>query len=1085
MSNDFVGYQCWKPERIGVVINKEALSVDRANFLATHVPMRRIVYERSPRQINETNESSLLIELNNQAASDQHVFAVIKGIPGTGKSHLIRWLKEQYALAHPEDAVLLIARANTSLRTTIEQIRDSQLFHEDALPEALKRLQGAVDVLSQETLAEKLLNGLQEITHTAWEEIRSRLETAGNSLHRRLTPEKVERFLLDHQVRDILRRTDGPIERITTFLTAGSGNAMGMERLPGFEVDDFDFDVDTLRRIRSGGAYQEVRDFCNDLHQKEEIRQSLTRYLNFALHNYAIGNATQLAAGDLRTIFNELRRYLRLQGKSLALFIEDITAFTGIDEGLIEVLVTQHRGETNADFCRLLSVIGITDSYFADRFPDNVKDRVTHQLTLNAKSGRNESDLLQDETVVAEFAARYLNAMRVEQTHLEIWAEHGARVDSLPNACTDCRFRQTCHAAFGAVALSDSGTNSELSQVVGLYPFNRKALSTLYQFLKDGVSKTPRTFLNSLLAYILQSHGDKIEEGEFPPPATDLANDVNLPTFNPVSHIRLIQSQGSDQAKRIESLLLFWGNRNAFYQKEGVQALVGGISLDVFAAFKLKPITGTQQEQPLQPPMIETKQPIAPPPPTVRPTAEGSANRPAVAPNTSQYTERINDWANGGKLFAYDRFADWLADLARSFIDWQAHGISASQVDDYITGGRFVIEDQSGTITKGRFHLLFQRSDELRFVLQALADLNDSKVTLEPAHLSEHLVTLSAWIRSQEARIVTFVREPTLQLISPDELTRVLLQNCILLACLSEELTAEAVTDPAMLYHQVIATCVRSSKDNWRTKMEQMGGMATREWISLMRRIDVSDAVHICRTELLQLLNRPQGASRNVRYLDAAIAIETIKAFNREGWSLTVIPELLRISIQKQSNDRIWTTALRVYEVLDPDFKRVAQGSYNQISERHAEIVDHLAGDTSAIVFDTVRGLLDELKQQKQYPAALDNLYDRNGNSQPSPAERLDKLLKESGDLLAQQELHIQAAMISQNYANWATELNAFVGWFKLLAKTINEQKQKLSEEIKTLRTHSNADAKYEETLLKFNEIMELLAPHLTKEERP
>jgi hypothetical protein len=216
--------------------------------------------------------------------------------------------------------------------------------------------------------------------------------------------------------------------------------------------------------------------------------------------------------------------------------------------------------------------------------------------------------------------------------------------------------------------------------------------------------------------------------------------------------------------------------------------------------------------------------------------------------------------------------------------------------------------------------------------------------------------------------------------------------------------------------------------------------------------------------------------------LDAAIAIETIKAFNQDGWSLTVIPELLRISIQKQSNDRIWTTALRVYQVLDTDFKRVVHGSYNQISERHAEIADHLAGDTSAVVFDAVRGLLDELKQQKQYPAALDNLYDRNGNSQPSPAERLDKLLKESGDLLVQQELRIQAAMISQHYANWSADLNTFVAWFRLLVKTINEQKQKLSEEIKMLGTQSNAEFQYKQTLQQFDEVMGAITPFLPKE---
>ena len=67
----------------------------------------------------------------------------------------------------------------------------------------------------------------------------------------------------------------------------------------------------------------------------------------------------------------------------MALFIEDITAFTGLDTGLIEALVAEHRGEQQASLCRLLSVVGITDGYYTDKFPDNIKDRVTHRFGLN------------------------------------------------------------------------------------------------------------------------------------------------------------------------------------------------------------------------------------------------------------------------------------------------------------------------------------------------------------------------------------------------------------------------------------------------------------------------------------------------------------------------------------------------------------------------------------------------------------------------------------------------------------------------------------------------------------------------------
>lgn len=200
-----------------------------------------------------------------------------------------------------------------------------------------------------------------------------------------------------------------------------------------------------------------------------------------------------------------------------------------------------------------------------------------------------------------------------------------------------------------------------------------------------------------------------------------------------------------------------------------------------------------------------------------------------------------------------------------------------------MTGSRFAIEDQSGAVTKGRQHLLFKRTDELRFVLQALADLNDSAVSIrEPSQLSDHLVTLSIWIRSQEERIINFVREPALQATQPGLLTDILLQNCIDFGCLSGELTAEALNNPQKLYEHLIASRARSSKENWAVKIEQARESHVGEWSTLMRNVNTGDAVHICRSELLQLLNRPQGASTNVRFLDAATAFKRLEQFDSE-----------------------------------------------------------------------------------------------------------------------------------------------------------------------------------------------------------
>lgn len=117
--------------------------------------------------------------------------------------------------------------------------------------------------------------------------------------------------------------------------------------------------------------------------------------------------------------------------------------------------------------------------------------------------------------------------------------------------------RDACHAAFGAV-VRDGPATGVPEGAIGLYPFNRQALASVYAYLREDISRTPRSLLNSILAYILQSHGSKVAAGEFPPPPTELATDITVPTFNPPAHERIIEMQGGPDARRLRTLFLYW-----------------------------------------------------------------------------------------------------------------------------------------------------------------------------------------------------------------------------------------------------------------------------------------------------------------------------------------------------------------------------------------------------------------------------------------------------------------------------------------------------------------------------------------------
>ena len=47
--------------------------------------------------------------------------------------------------------------------------------------------------------------------------------------------------------------------------------------------------------------------------------------------------------------------------------VEDISVFTGLDAGLVDVMITQHTGgELQKSLCRMTSVVGVTDGYYKD-----------------------------------------------------------------------------------------------------------------------------------------------------------------------------------------------------------------------------------------------------------------------------------------------------------------------------------------------------------------------------------------------------------------------------------------------------------------------------------------------------------------------------------------------------------------------------------------------------------------------------------------------------------------------------------------------------------------------------------------------
>jgi len=957
-ADTFTRIQCWENDRIDQVINKEAASVDHSTFLATHMPLRNITYLRTPRHLADLGEDGLLQEISRCATENNHAFVIVEGIPGSGKSHLIRWLKERYASEQNQsEDVLFIERAQCSLSSTLEQIIRSGIFDDSTMREQLNKLRDARMALSKEALADTLLDQLRVATHEDQQEEMPRWLSRSSRL---------DKFLLDYRVRQELMKAGGPIERLVRFLTSGPGTGIYNSEIPHFEEQDFDFKIAVRREIQ---GYEEARWLAASLsgEDEREKRLELADYLN-RLIRYAIGHATALTGDDLKQMFYDLRRHLHVQGRNLVLFIEDITVLTGIDRGLLDVLVTQHRGMEQQEFCRLISVIGITDSYFNSQVPDNIKDRITHHLTLSAD---NAATALSDSDATADLAIRYLNAMRLSAQELDTWLNLGGDPDMLPNACERCPVRVPCHKAFGFYPLNKG---NEREQPMGLYPFNQQALWSLYQHINTTRSRlTQRSLLYNVLHYILQSHGAKIKDGYFPPAPQDLGGEFTEFTLKKPLHREIIRKQGGRDASRITTLIMIWGigTVDAVTDPDG-RSLVGGLSEEVFKAFAITPIPGER----LSSPPITSAEPAPPPRSPVsrgsssptRSTGTLSPSRPAIEAEFSsvstaleeklhKYNEDITQWQNNGSLRYYEEYNDLLAPFIRTSIDWDFHGISSIQVDELLKTRRHLyIEAQVGKVNAA-YYLTLQRSSELAAVLIGLVHIKEAGTALNPALLSGYLSNFSLWIHQHEEEIVQFVCRPSHEATSTLPLTHIVVLDCLLLACLHGSLKNRYVTTQE-LFLDLIYFCRNTRAVSWDEQIIIAQQKHASNWVGLMKRFK-SPVVEKLNSACLQLLNCAQGDSNEVRFLDAATGLRILDDFRQRHWHL---PDL---GITDTTTPSLWDDALSTYQALRKYFAVAIREEQEFIESRLHKLDEYIGKFSPQEVFSAIDNLLKTARESQ------------------------------------------------------------------------------------------------------------------------
>ncbi|TBA94345.1 hypothetical protein ELH55_34215 (plasmid) [Rhizobium ruizarguesonis] len=589
---------CWRSDEVARIVANEALEHQEAIFLATHSPIRGFEVTGSHQnEIASPDEQAVLETLSNRDRN--HAFCVVQGEAGSGKSHLIRWLAVNWP--YEDDLTLLLQRADGSLEGALRQLRQRLPEEFKALFDRLGRRQRATEDGRAKSFLSNLANALRpNYYEKAPEDVAWCAEYLPGALIDNLTvkeewegPARILR-LLDGKGADgeDERNSQSAVFNLFDMVTlaaaarnvSGSGVRGGTERLTTKIRDE----ADIIEDYRLQG-WDDPDELEGKIRKEVPASIALMEALN-RRRNDAIQHLLGVSAEGLKDLFREVRTALASRGQRLVLLLEDITSWEGIDNSLIDVLVTNadtRANEGDSDLCPLISVVGVTPAY-RNKLPANYRGRITHELKLG--SSRHEGELqdvaaLREENARLEFVTRYLNAVRAGSGALSEWRElrRGSLHADLPNPCTHCEFREGCHATFGA------------QDDVGLFPFTASSLGNLFAALNDrdnGLTwRTPRGMLQAVVTPVL-TQADAIQLGQFPTRLLDsralLPESRNLSPLAETLLTTRLSGTGVDRTQ-MSRLIAYWGDRNRPVTTSlGADEMAfAGISQKIYEAFGL------------------------------------------------------------------------------------------------------------------------------------------------------------------------------------------------------------------------------------------------------------------------------------------------------------------------------------------------------------------------------------------------------------------------------------------------------------------------------------------------------------------
>lgn len=479
---------CWSRAEIQIAAQVDAGGLEYGDPLADAVfdavhQTVPLAHETKTKARQPVTEHEVLTDLYRPLTSNEPHILFITGLAGTGKSHLVRWLR----VHAPKNSDLrdnrhfvYIEKRNTSLRRIIERVLDGiDTPTAGSLRTSLARAASRVTTLDEAMLA--LLNNLHRLVE--FDQTPAIGNLAGDDLVD--IRKRVARLVGDYNFKHEFSRPGGPIERIAKL--AKDGHQADADVNPDdLRLREIDLRISPEAFMDAGTDFQrKISDFVANKSLRTAAATVLDHYLPRAAAEVFTGNSV-----DLLHVFEDVRGELARRGKELFLFIEDLVLLHGIDEQIAQALTLPAR----PDLCRIRAAIAVTSGYLSDRYATFAERGVHYTMDVKRKEV--------DATDIRSFVGKYLNAGRVGRHGLATAARSGAE---LPNKCSDCVYRERCHPAFGVTGEGH-----------GLFPFNSSAVDHLVELASPG-GFDPRNILREVIRAPLEiAESELAKSGEFP-----------------------------------------------------------------------------------------------------------------------------------------------------------------------------------------------------------------------------------------------------------------------------------------------------------------------------------------------------------------------------------------------------------------------------------------------------------------------------------------------------------------------------------------------------------------------------------------